>query len=177
TLIRERRALRIRLAAGERLIAAEDAGRYRDAFGIMPPGGLPDAFLQPVDDALASVLLRFARSRGPFTTGELATRYGLETQATEELLSGLERDGRLVRGELRPGGTEREWCDPDVLRRLRRASLAALRREVEPTEQHALGRFLPAWHGIGRRATLREALVPLQGLSLPVALWVAEVLP
>src|SRR5581483_11568973 len=83
----------------------------------------------------------------------------------------------LVRGELRPGGTEREWCDPDVLRRLRRASLAALRREVEPAEQAALGRFLPSWHGIDRRATLREALIPLQGLPLPVSLWESEVLP
>jgi ATP-dependent Lhr-like helicase len=82
-----------------------------------------------------------------------------------------------VRGELRPGGTEREWCDPEVLRRLRRASLAALRREVEPAEQAAFGRFLPSWHGIDRRASLREALVPLQGLALPVALWESDVLP
>ncbi len=93
-----------------------------------------------------------------------------------ELLE-LERDEKLVRGELRPGGTEREWCEPDVLRRLRRASLAALRREVEPAEQAALGRFLPHWHGIDRRATLREALVPLQGLPLPVSLWESDVLP
>ena len=64
-----------------------------------------------------------------------------------------------------------------MLRRLRRASLAALRREVEPAEQAALGRFLPAWHGIDRRATLREALVPLQALPLPVSLWESEVLP
>ena len=88
----------------------------------------------------------------------------------------LERADRLVRGELRPGGVEREWCDPDVLRRLRRASLAALRKEVEPAEQAALGRFLPAWHGIDRRASLREALVPLQALPLPVSLWESEVL-
>jgi ATP-dependent Lhr-like helicase len=63
------------------------------------------------------------------------------------------------------------------LRRLRRASLAALRKEVEPAEQAAFGRFLAHWHGIDRRATLREALVPLQGLSLPVSLWESEVLP
>ena len=92
------------------------------------------------------------------------------------MLAALEQADRLVRGELRPGGVEREWCDPDVLRRLRRASLAALRKEVEPAEQAALGRFLPAWHGIDRRATLREALVPLQALPLPVSLWESEVL-
>src|SRR3712207_2574818 len=95
----------------------------------------------------------------------------------EAELAELEREDKLVRGELRPGGTEREWCDPDVLRRLRRASLAALRKEVEPAEQAALGRFLPSWQGIDRRATLREALVPLQGLPLPVSLWEGEVLP
>jgi ATP-dependent Lhr-like helicase len=95
----------------------------------------------------------------------------------EAELTALEADDRLVRGELRPGGTEREWCDPDVLRRLRRASLARLRRQVEPAAQAALARFLPAWQGVDRRATLREALVPLQGLSLPVALWESDVLP
>ena len=49
----------------------------------------------------------------------------------------------LVRGELRPGGSEREWCDAEVLRRLRRASLAVLRKEIEPADQRALAR-LPA---------------------------------
>src|SRR5207248_6958508 len=93
------------------------------------------------------------------------------------VLAGLQRDELLVRGELRPGGSEREWCDPDVLRRLRRASLAALRREVEPVDQEALARFVPGWHGIDRRASLREALVPLQALPLPAALWESEVLP
>ena len=122
----------------------------------------------------AQLVLRFARGRGPFTTAEANARFGRDVEP--ELLE-LERDEKLVRGELRPGGTEREWCEPDVLRRLRRASLAALRREVEPAEQAALGRFLPHWHGIGRRATLREALVPLQGLPLPVSLWESDVLP
>ncbi len=174
SLVRERRAVVVRIAGEERLIAAEDAGRYRDALGAMPPSGLPDAFLEGGEEPLRSLVARYARSRGPFTTAEANARFGVDV---EPELRALEREERLVRGELRPGGTEREWCDPDVLRRLRRASLAALRKEVEPAEQATLGRFLPSWHGVDRRASLREALVPLQALSLPVSLWEADVLP
>ncbi len=170
----ERRAIRVRIADDERLTAAEDAGRYRDALGVMPPGGLPAVFLEAMEDALLSLVARYARGRGPFTTAEASAWFGVDV---EEELRRLERDEKLVRGELRPGGTEREWCDAEVLRRLRRASLAALRREVEPVEQAALGRFLPSWHAIDRRASLREALIPLQALALPVALWESELLP
>ena len=177
TLVRERRAFRARIGDADAVIAAEDAGLYRDAFGVMPPGGLPESFLVPVDDPLERILLRYARAHGPFTTRDVASRYAREPAEVEALLAGLEARDLLVRGELRPGGVEREWCDPDVLRRIRRASLAVLRRQVEPAEQQALGRFLPSWHGIDRRATLREALVPLQGLALPVALWETEILP
>jgi ATP-dependent Lhr-like helicase len=140
----------------------------------MPPSGLPESFLEGGPDSLRQLVQRFARGRGPFTTAEANAWFGVDV---EPLLRGLEREELLVRGELRPGGTEREWCDPDVLRRLRRASLAALRREVEPAEQAALGRFLPSWHGIDRGASLREALIPLQGLALPVGLWESDVLP
>jgi ATP-dependent Lhr-like helicase len=174
TLLREGRALLVGFAGEQRLIAAEDAGRYRDALGVMPPGGLPEVFLEGGPASLEQLVLRYARGRGPFTTAEANERFGRDV---EQLLYEFERRELLVRGELRPGGTEREWCDPDVLRRLRRASLAALRKEVEPAEQASLGRFLPNWHGIDRRATLREALVPLQGLSLPVSLWESDVLP
>ena len=173
----ERRAVQIRVGGETRLIAAEDAGRYRDAVGAMPPSGLPGAFLETGDDPLGGLLIRYARGRGPFTTAEAAARFAIAFERAEAELGRLEREGRLVRGELRPGGTEREWCEPDVLRRLRRASLAALRKEVEPVDEEALGRFLPAWHGIDRRATLREALVPLQGVSLPVSLWETGILP
>jgi ATP-dependent Lhr-like helicase len=176
-LLAERRAVLVRFGGRERLIAAEDAGRYRDALGAMPPSGLPDAFLEPGELPLRTLLARFARGRGPFTTAEAAKRFGIEAGTAERELAELEREERLVRGELRPGGTEREWCDPEVLRRLRRASLAALRKEVEPAEQTAYARFLPSWHGVDRRATLREALVPLQALALPVPLWEADLLP
>jgi ATP-dependent Lhr-like helicase len=140
----------------------------------MPPGGLPEVYLEGGPDSLRQLVLRFAKGRGPFTTHDANERFGRDV---EPILRDFQREELLLRGELRPGGTEREWCDPDVLRRLRRASMARLRREVEATEQVAYARFLPSWHGIDRRATLREALVPLQGLALPVSLWESEVLP
>jgi ATP-dependent helicase Lhr and Lhr-like helicase len=170
----ERRALRVRITGEERLIAAEDAGRYRDALGVMPPSGLPDVYLEGGEQPLRGLVLRYAKGCGPFTTAQANERFGIDV---ETILHELEREELLVRGELRPGGTEREWCDPEVLRRLRRASLAALRKEVEPAEQAAMGAFLPSWQGIDRRAALREALVPLQALALPVSLWESEVLP
>ncbi|HEY3184571.1 MAG TPA: DEAD/DEAH box helicase [Gaiellaceae bacterium] len=173
-LLKQRRAVLVRVAGDWTLIAAEDAGRYRDALGAMPPSGLPDAFLEGGPNSLRQLVLRYAKGRGPFTTAQANERFG---RNVEPELVALEHDELLVRGELRPGGTEREWCDPDVLRRLRRASIAALRREVEPVEREALARFLPSWHGIDRRASLREALVPLQALPLPVALWETDVLP
>jgi ATP-dependent Lhr-like helicase len=177
TLLRERRAIRVRLGDSEVLVAIEDAGLVRDALGVAPPGGVPQVFLEPVGRPLRALLRRYARTHGPFTTAEVAGRLALDAEMVERKLAELERDDELVRGELRPGGTEREWCDPDVLRRIRRATLAVLRKEVEPADQAAFGRFLPAWHGIGRRQSLREALVPLQGVALPATLWESDVLP
>lgn len=182
-LVADRRACWLRVGGEDRVIAAEDAARYRDGIGAMPPGGLPDAFLEPVTDALDGLLGRFARTHGPFRADEVAGRLGVGEEAARAGLARLEQDGRLVRGELRPGGQGREWCDIDVLRRLRRASLAALRREVEPVDAEALGRFLPAWHRIDRpgatpgQEALREVIGPLQGLALPAGQWEAETFP
>ena len=182
-LVAERRACAIRLAGEERIIAAEDAGRYRDGLGAMPPNGLPETFLQPVPDALRGLVARWARAHGPFHTAEIAERYGLETRAVDGILAALETEGALVCGELRPGGSGREWCDAEVVRRLRRASLAALRREIEPADPRALGLFLPDWQRVDRPGAargidaLRDVLAPLQGLALPAAQWEGELLP
>ncbi|MFL6038639.1 MAG: DNA glycosylase AlkZ-like family protein, partial [Gaiellaceae bacterium] len=180
-LAAERRAISMRIGGEERFIASEDAGLYRDALGAVPPGGLPEVFLEPVEEPLKRLVRRYARTHGPFTTGDLAARYGIDPGP---VLRELEAGGGLVRGELRPGGREREWCDPDVLRRLRRASLATLRKEVEAVEQKQLARFLPAWQGIDAAAPgaagvdrLREALVPLQGVALTPDTWENDVLP
>ena len=180
-LERERRAIRVRVSGEERWIPAQDAGLYRDALAVVPPGGLPDAFLASEPDPLARLVRRHAHTHGPFTTAELRTRYGIDPTA---VLRELEKAGDLVRGELRPGGSEREWCDPEVLRRLRRASLAVLRKEIEPADQRALAGFLPSWQGVDRHPAagagidrLREVLVPLQGLALPADAWERDILP
>ncbi len=177
----ERRAARIRVNGQERWIDAADAGLYRDALGAAPPGGLPTAFLEDVPDALSRLLRRYGATHGPFTTDEVRERYGIDGGAA---LRELERGGALVQGELRPGGSTREWCDTEVLRRLRRASLAVLRKEIEPAEQRELARFLPAWQGVDRHPPsgagidrLREVLVPLQALALPAEVWERDVLP
>ena len=90
-------------------MAAEDAGLYRDALGVVPPGGLPDAFLADVPDAMLSLVRRFARTHGPFETGEVRARYGVDAGPA---LAELERAGELVLGELRPLGTQRSGATP-----------------------------------------------------------------
>jgi ATP-dependent Lhr-like helicase len=182
-LLADRRAVRVRIGGEHRLIAAEDAGRYRDGLGVMPPGGVPSAFLEPVTDGLRRLIARYARWRGPFTSRELATRYALEPAVAEAELATLEREAKLVHGALRPGGGGHEWCDVEVLRRIRRASVARLRREVEAVEQPALARFALSWHGAGRAGgrggveRLREVLFPLQRLPLSPEVWERQVLP
>ncbi|MGH2993820.1 MAG: DEAD/DEAH box helicase, partial [Solirubrobacterales bacterium] len=177
----ERRAVKVRISGEERWIAAEDAGLYRDALGVPPPAGLPDSFVDTVEDAMPTLVRRYARTHGPFPTAQPAGRYGVDPAPA---LRELEAAGELVRGELLPGGTEREWCDPDVLRRLRRASLAHLRKEVEAADQRELARFLPSWQNVDAHRPpgagpdrLREALVPLQGVALTPEVWERDVLP
>lgn len=180
-LEREGRAIRVRVAGEERIAAAEDAGRLRAGLGVRLPPGLPRAYTEPVEGALLGLVLRYARTHGPFLTTEVAERLGIPPARVIPLLEELERTGAVVRGGFRPGGRETEWCAVDVLRRLRRRSLAALRREVEPVEAAVLARFLPAWQGLedprpGPDA-LAEAIGRLQGAPIPAAILESDVLP
>ena len=167
----QRRAVPLRINGEHRWIAAEDAGLYRDALGLVPPPGLPAACIAPTQAPLEQLLRRYARTQGPFLTQAPAARLGLRPAQVEPVLRLLESQGALVRGELRPQGTQPEWCDPEVLQRLRRRTLARARDAVAPVDGAALGRFLPAWHGIGEDRKgpdrLLEAVAQLAGLSLP----------
>ncbi len=171
TLERQRRAARIRVAGEPRWIAAEDAGLYRDALGAVPPPGLPDSFIAPTEAPLEQLLRRYARTHGPFLSREPAVRLGLRPAQVEPVLRLLESQGALVLGEIRPAGSAPEWCDAEVLRRLRRRTLARARDAVAPVDGATLGRFLPEWHGIGEDLKgperLLEAVHQLAGLSLP----------
>ena len=181
TLLDERRAIEIGIADDVRFAAAEDAARYRDALGCSIPLGLPMAFTDPVARPLEELVGRFARTHGPFLVSDVARRFGAPTERIEGAIAALAGDERLVLGEFRLDGVQREWCDVNVLRQLRRRSLAVLRKEVEPVEQDAFGRFLPAWHSIPAERRGLEALVDsigmLAGAPLVASMLERDVLP
>lgn len=175
------RALEIPIAGEPRLIAVEHAARYRDGLGALLPPDLPAAFLEPSPDPLGDLLRRYARTHGPFAAADPAVRFGLPVSSIDDALTRLAARGELVEGAFCPGGHGREWCDPDVLRTIRRRSLARLRRDVEPVDPHVLGRFLPDWHAIGRARAgaeaLLEAIAQLQGVPLVASTLEEEILP
>ncbi len=179
-LVAARRVLAVRVYDQTRFIAVEDAARYRDGLGTPLPPGLPAALLAPVADPLGDLAKRFARTHAPFPAATLAVRYGLSQEVATAVLVRLTEEGRLLEGEFRPGGSEREWTDADVLRMIRRRSLARLRREVEPVEQSALARFATNWQGAVRRRVGVDALLDiveqLQGAPLAASILEREIL-
>ncbi len=146
-----RRVVEVRMGGSERWTAVEDVARLRDGLGVPVPPGTPEVFTESVEDPLADLVARFARTHGPFTPADVASRLGLGVAVAQQTLSRLAAQGRVLEGEFRPAGAGAEWCDAEVLRRLRRRSLAALRKEVEPVEPSTLGRFLPVWQNVGGR--------------------------
>ena len=180
-LVNVRRAVLVRIAGDSRYIPVEYASRYRDALGTPLPPGLAEAYLRESDDPLREIVRRFARTHGPFTTAEVATRYDLPGTRVEAGLRTLHGLGKLLEGEFRPGGTHREWCDPDVMQQVRRKSLARLRREIEPVEQNTFARFMARWQGVAVRRRGADALLDtienLQGATLLASELEREILP
>jgi ATP-dependent Lhr-like helicase len=180
-LLKARRALEVMIRGEKRVIAVEDAGRVRDALGVPLPPGLPTAFLEKVPDALLDLARRYARTHGPFTTVDVTQRYGLANAGVEAVLQRLVGMGRVVEGGFRPGGLNREWVDAEVLRTVRRKSLAKLRKEIEPVEQRTLARLFTRWQGVlqPRRGldALLDVIENLQGAALPASLLETEILP
>ena len=180
-LVASRRIAPVRIAGAARWIATEDAARYRDGLGVQLPPGLPAALLEPVAQPLESLVARWARTHAPFTAAEPAARWGLPPAQIEPVLALLEARNQLVRGQLRPGGTHQDSCDPEVMRQLRRRTLAKLRAQVAPVGAAAFAAFLPRWHGLDqpRRGlgALRDAIGRLEGVALPFSELEARILP
>ncbi|HEY6933168.1 MAG TPA: crosslink repair DNA glycosylase YcaQ family protein, partial [Marmoricola sp.] len=165
TLADARRIVEVRVAGVERWAVVEDAARLRDGLGVPVPIGTPEAFTEPVEDPLGDLVSRYARTHGPFLAAEVAGRLGLGVAVVHQTLVRLAAQGRVLEGEFRPAGAGSEWCDAEVLRRLRRRSLARLRHEVEPVDPVTLGRFLPAWqHVASAGATGRGGLRGIDGV-------------
>ncbi len=179
-LVAERRIVDVVIGGEPHWAVVEDVARLRDALGVQPPRGVPEALLEPVDDPLGDVVGRFARTHGPFTTHAASTELGLPLAAVDAALHDLEARGRVASGAFHPDGGGTEWVDLGVLRRLRRRSLAVLRSEVEAVDAEALGSFLPEWHGIGGAGStpgrLLEAVGRLQGAALPASTLERDVL-
>ncbi|WIM87781.1 ATP-dependent helicase [Candidatus Mycobacterium wuenschmannii] len=171
-----KRALPVSFAGGSWWVAIEDIGRLRDGVGVAVPVGVPASFTEAVADPLGELLSRYARTHAPFTTADVATRFGLGVRVAADVLGRLAADGKLVRGEFSTDAAGDEWCDADVLRILRRRSLAALRAQVEPVTTSAYARFLPAWHGVGAGSApnsgldgLLAVIDQLAGVPLPAS--------
>lgn len=180
-LLRARRILELRVAGEKRLVAVEDAARYRDALGIPLPPGLPGSFLQPVQSPVLELVRRYARTHGPFTVREVSGRFGLNSKPVEAALHALLTESRVAEGDFRPGGIHREWCDAEVLRLIRRKSLAKLRKEVEPVEPQMLARLETHWQGALQKRRGLDALLDtiesLQGTPIPASLLETAILP
>ncbi|MGI9610706.1 MAG: Lhr family helicase, partial [Acidimicrobiia bacterium] len=177
----QRRIVRVTVAGEERWAAVEDVSRIRDALGVQPPAGVAHALLEPVEDPLGDVVGRYARTHGPFTSAEASAALGLPRGVVETALGALEQQSRVDQGAFRPAGEGREWVDSGVLKRLKRRSLAVLRKEIEPSEPAALASFSIAWHRVvaspvpGRTA-LADTVSSLAGASIPASVIERDVL-
>ncbi|MFI6869988.1 ATP-dependent helicase [Nocardia sp. NPDC050406] len=181
-LVKTHRALEVSFAGSQWWVAIEDAARLRDALGVPLPIGVPAAFIEPVADPLGDLVGRYARTHGPFTLDAVAHRFGLGPAVAATALHRLGTEKRVVEGEFTPGSVGAEWCDSEVLRRLRRRSLAAARKEVEPVPTAALGRFLPAWQHVGTGELrgvdgVAAVVEQLAGVPIPASAWESLILP
>ncbi len=178
-----RRVITVRIAGEQRWLTIEDAGRVRDALGVALPVGIPETFTELVADPLGDLLSRYARTHGPFVVAEPAARLGLGPAVVQSGYERLVATGQVVAGEFTPGRTGREFCGASMLRTIRRRSLAALRREVEPAPQVVLAQFLPEWQGVGGPGRARGAdglarvIEQLAGAAVPASALESLVLP
>ncbi len=187
-LIADRRVVEVRIAGEHMLAVAEDVPRLRDGLGIPVPPGIAAAFTEPAAHPIEDLVLRWARTHGPFVASAIAQRYGVGVAVVQAACESLVGPGTLVSGSFvdRPADAaasrqENQYCHAQVLSLIKRRTLASLRRSVEPVEQVAYARFLSAWQGVGadQRGTdaVLGVLEQISGYAIPASAVETMVLP
>ena len=180
-----RRLVQLRIAGQEMVAVVEDVPRLRDGLGVPVPPGVAAGFEEVSNQPIHDLVLRWARTHGPFTVLTVARRYGLGRVVIADACSDLVRSGQLVRGSFvdpdPAAGDEEQLCHTQVLALIKRRSLAALRREVEPVEQVVFARFLAEWQGVGSHARGTDAVLStleqLAGYAMPASAVESMILP
>ncbi|MBM3791682.1 MAG: DEAD/DEAH box helicase, partial [Acidobacteria bacterium] len=191
SLARGGRTIRVRGPAGAYWAAAERVVPVRGlavcGFVVPPPtvedDQVPQAAGESAEDAVAAVIRGWIEVSGPVLSSELATLLGLPPLSVDAALLRLEAEGVLLRGRFRSAQGEEEFCDRRILARIHRATIARLRREIEPVTPADFIRFLIEWQHAapGTRlegeAGILEVVGQLQGFEAAAAAWEAEILP
>ena len=181
----QRRVLRTRVGGQQVWAVVEDAARLRDALGAPIPPGVAGAHLLPVDDPVGDLIARFTRTHGPFTTTDLVETLGLPPAVVTQHLLLARAAGRVLEGWFIADAPGPQWCHPDVLRLIKRRSVALLRREIEPVSQPALAVFLPRWQNLAGSGGARlrgadgvlQAVRAMAGVPVPVSALEESILP
>ncbi len=180
-LERKTRLVQLRIAGEERYVAVEDCARFRDALGVVLPLGIPSAFLDAAEEPWSEIAYKYAKSHGPFSPDALARRYGVGVALAKTALDGLVREGVVFEGSFLPDGAGREYCEAQVLRRIKRASLATLRSQIEPVEREVYARFLLAHQFVSTKLRgldgVLSVIAQVQGVFLPLRTWLQDVFP
>ena len=144
-----KRALPVSFAGGSWWVAIEDIGRLRDGVGVAVPVGVPASYTEAVADPLGELVSRYARTHAPFTTADVATRFGLGLRVAADVLGRLAADGKLVRGEFSTDASAISGAMPTCCGF---CGAGRWRRCGPRWSRSAPARMrgsCPAWHGIG----------------------------
>ncbi|SDH71292.1 ATP-dependent helicase Lhr and Lhr-like helicase [Pseudomonas benzenivorans] len=188
-LAKTRRATCLQLQGGLALwLAAERLSQWQalhpDAT-FKPAIQAPDGFAEPwtAEAALRELVRGRLGGFGPLPLARLAADLGQPADAVAFALTGLEREGYVLRGRFSPGALEEEWCERHLLARIHRYTVGRLRREIEPVARADFMRFLFDWqrvapdHRVRGAEALAGVLGQLEGFQAAAGAWESEILP
>ncbi|MGA2263634.1 MAG: DEAD/DEAH box helicase, partial [Acidobacteriota bacterium] len=154
----------------------------RGELASMPEGVGPGILAGPDPRLITAVVRGWVEVSGPLTAGGLAGILGFEAGSVRAALIELEGEGLVLRGRFIGASDEEEFCDRRILARIHRATIARLRREIEPVPAATFLNFLLSWQHVEPERQLEgesgllEVIEQLQGFETAAAAWEAEIL-